>query len=473
VAAATAPVAAGRPAVTAALDHARGGAVRAHWVERLRRLVALPTVSGSLRHRADLEDAAQLLCGWLTAMGMDGAWIARAAPGKPPNVLARWDGAPGRPVVLLYAHVDVQPPGPDAAWPAGPFSAALADGRVHGRGASDDKGPLVAMLAALEAHLVTSGRLPVNVRVWFDAEEELGNPNLAAFLARHRQHLRCDGLVVCDNTRLTGAGRPNLVTGLRGMADLRLNVSGPPRALHSGVYGGEVADPALILACLLASVWSDGRITVPGFYDRVRVVGSAERSSQAAGPGSRLLAQLIGVPECRLFGEPGWAPGERSTLRPSVTVTQLATAAGRDRASAAVATAASARLNLRLVPDQRPDDVVRLLRRHLARRTPPGVTVRMDLLGSARPVLMSVMDPFIRAAARALTATWGVPPALARAGGTVRVVSEFHGRWGVPVAMWGLSTPGDAVHAAQESFPLPELWRGTEAVLRLLDEAAR
>ena len=198
-----------------------------------------------------------------------------------------------------------------------------------------------------------------------------------------------------------------------------------------------------------------------------------QRSSQAARPGPRLLAELIGVPERRLYGEPGWAPGERSTLRPSVTVTQLATAAGRDRAAAAIATAASARLNLRLVPDQRPDDVVLLLRRHLARRTPPGVTVRMDLLGSARPVLMSTMHPFIRAAARALAATWGAPPALARAGGTVPVVSELHGRWGVPVAMWGLSTPGDAIHAARESFPLAELWRGTEAVLRLLDEAAR
>lgn len=467
------PVAVGRPAVTAALDHARRSDVRARWVVRLRRLVALPTVSGSPLHRADLEEAARLLCGWLASMGMDGARIARAAPGTPPNVLARWDGAPGRPVVLLYAHVDVQPPGPDAAWPAGPFSAALAGGRVHGRGASDDKGPLVAMLAALEAHLAASGRLPVNVRVWFDAEEELGNPNLAAFLARHRQHLYCDGLVVCDNTRLTGAARPNLVTGLRGMTDLRLTVSGPPRALHSGVYGGEVADPALILAGLLTSVWSGGRITVPGFYDRVRPAENTERSSQAARPGPRLLAQLIGVPERRLYGEPGWAPGERSTLRPSVTVTQLATAASRDRAPAAIATAASARLNLRLVPDQHPDDVVRLLRRHLARRTPPGVTVRMDLLGSACPVLMSTMHPFIRAAARALAATWGVPPALARAGGTVRVVSELHGRWGVPVAMWGLSTPGDAVHAAQESFPLAELWRGTEAVLRLLDEAAR
>jgi acetylornithine deacetylase/succinyl-diaminopimelate desuccinylase-like protein len=456
----------------AALRHAGRPDVRARWVSRLQALVRLPTMSVDARRRPDLERAARLLMGWLPATAPDDVVLARADRYGRPNVLARWDPLPGAPVLLLYAHFDVQPPGPAHLWHDPPFSGRVTGHRVLGRGASDNKGPLVAILAALESYATAARRLPVNVRLWLDPEEEIGNPGLQRFLARHRERLRCDALVVCDHTRLTGADRADLVTGLRGVVDLELTVFGPPRQLHSGLFGGEVADPAMVLAGLLGSIWYAGRITVPGLYDGVRPVRSAERARLAAGlQGPAALARSVGLPPRRLVGEPGWAPGERATLRPSVTVTHLRTGATPGSLTpAAIATSATAWLNLRLVPEQDPDDVVRDVQRHLKSRTPPGVTVRLRRLRSAPPVAVRTDSPVVRAAVRALSATWGLPPLPARSGGTVPVVAELHRRWGVPVAMSGLSTPSDRVHGANESFSLTELRRGTEAAIRLLAE---
>jgi acetylornithine deacetylase/succinyl-diaminopimelate desuccinylase-like protein len=459
-------------ALDAALSHARRPDVRARWVRQLRRLVALPTVTGSASHRPAMDAAARLLCDLLSHVGLRRCDIVRATPSAPANVVAEWLGRPGRPVLLLYAHFDVQPPGPATAWHRPPFSGLLAGGRVHGRGASDNKGPLVAVLAALESHLATSGRLPVNVRVWFDGEEESGNPHLAGLLARHSDRLRCDGLVVCDDTRLAAPDRATLVTGLRGSVDLRLSVYGPARALHSGLFGGEVLDPALVLARILASLWSDGRVAVPGFYRRVRTAPPAVRAALAAGrPPVRELARMAAVPPGWLTGEPGWRPGERSTLRPGLTVTELTTGAGR--MASAIAPTATARINLRLVPDQQPREVAALVGDHVLRQTPAGVRSRIDLLAAVDPVDVPLGHPLISATRRALTATWHTPPALTRSGGTVGAVPALHRRLGIPVAMWGLSGAGDGVHAADESFAAADLNRGTEAVSRLLVEVAR
>ena len=276
----------------------------------------------------------------------------------------------------LYAHVDVQPPGPLAAWHWPPFSGLLAEGRVHGRGASDNKGPLVAVLAALESYLTTSGLLPVNVRVWFDGEEESGNPHLAGLPARHSDRLRCDGLVVCDDTRLAAPDRATLVTGLRGSADLRLAVRGPARALHSGLFGGEVLDPALVLARLLTSLWSDGRVAVPGFYRRVRSAPPGLRTTLAAGrPPFRDLARMAAVPSAWLIGEPGWQPGERSTRRPSLTISELTTGPGRT--ASADCTGRGGADQPALVPGQLPREVAALVGQQIL-AAEPGRSAKPD-----------------------------------------------------------------------------------------------
>jgi acetylornithine deacetylase/succinyl-diaminopimelate desuccinylase-like protein len=439
-------------------------------MRQLQQLISIPTIAQSSRHRGALEQAAHALCTLLSGIGLTRCQILRAGPSAPPNVWGEWRRAPGQPVLLIYGHFDVQPPGPARAWAIPPFAGAVAGGRIHGRGASDNKGPLIAHLAGIESHLATSGRLPVNVRVWLDGEEEAGSPHLHRLLERHGERLRCDGLVVSDSTRMTRDGRPALVTGLRGTADVRITVDGPPRALHSGVFGGEVLDPALVLATLLASIWRDGRICVPGFYRRVRPPGGRERARLALGrPTACQFARLLGVTENALQGEADWAPGERSALRPSVTITELASSGG---GPAAIATRAAARLNLRLVPDQRAAEITALLAGHLRRQAPPGVVPRIKLLASTDPVVIPVGHPLVMAAARALAAAWGTWPAITRSGGTMPAVAALHHRFGMPVAMWGISSPSDAIHAPGESFGLTDLHRGTEAVIRLLSEAS-
>jgi acetylornithine deacetylase/succinyl-diaminopimelate desuccinylase-like protein len=346
----------------------------------------------------------------------------------------------------------------------------VSGGRIHGRGASDNKGPLLAQLAGLENWLATAGRLPVNVRVWLEA----GSPHLGPMLDRCGYLLRADGLAVSDSTRLAENDRPTLITGLRGLVDLRLLVTGPGRALHSGQLGGEVPDPALMLARMVASLSdSRGRIAVPGFYRQVRPPAPGERARLSLGrPSPEALAKTAAVQTAELLGECGWEPGERSTVRPSLTVTGLSAGRTDAKATNAITTTATARVNLRLVPDQTPADVVVLVSRHLRRVVPPRTKYWLEVLGSAAPVLVPDDHPLVRAACQALHATWGEPPAYVRSGGTIPVVAELHRRFGMPAALWGLSRPGDRIHSGDESFVLDDLHRGSEVVTRFLHELA-
>jgi acetylornithine deacetylase/succinyl-diaminopimelate desuccinylase-like protein len=462
------------PALARALAYGRRPDVRARWLRTLQRLVALPTVSSLALACDATEHAAGLLCRELSRIGMDRCVILRSQPGGPPSVWSEWRGAPGRPLVLLYGHFDVQPPGARAGWSRPPFGGAVLNGRIHGRGTSDNKGPLLTQLAGLESHLAVSGRLPVNVRVWLEAEEEVGSPHLGRLLDRYGQLIRADGLALSDNTRLVRGDRPTLVSGLRGLVDLRLRVQGPGRALHSGSLGGEVLDPALVLSRMVSSLWdAHGRIAVPGFYQRVRSPSAQERHQLAASrPSLTSLAEAAAVGMPDLLGECGWDPGERSTVRPSLTVSGLS--AGRtDRlATTAIAVSATARINIRLVPDQQPEEVIHLVARHLRTVAPPRADYRLEVLASADPVVVPHDHLLIAAADRALYATWGVPAAHVRSGGTIPVVAELHHRYRMPAAMWGLSRPADRIHSNDESFALKDFYRGTEIVARLLHELA-
>ena len=462
----------GDPGPALALAYARRPDVRERRVRMLRRLVTLPTVSSSAAHRDAVDRAAELLRRELDRIGMDRSLILRGT--GPPSVWGEWRRAPGRPVLLLYGHFDVQPPGPSAGWSRPPFSGVVSGGRIHGRGSSDNKGPLLAHLAGLENYLATSGWLPVNVRVWLEAEEEAGSPHLGRLLDRYGHLIRADGLAVSDSTRLAGGDRPTLVTGLRGLVDLRLRVAGPGHALHSGQLGGEVRDPALVLTQMVASLWdSRGRIAVPGFYRQVRPPAPGERARLTSGrPSPESLAEAASVRAEELLGECGWEPGERSTLRPSLTVTGLSAGSTGTGATNAITTSATARINIRLVPDQRPADVVALVTRHLRAVVPPRTKYRLDVLASADPVLVPDDHPLVSAAGRALRATWRKPPVYLRSGGTIPVVAELHRRFGMPAALWGLSRPGDRIHSSDESFALEDLHRGSEVATRFLHELA-
>lgn len=457
-------------ALESALSYGRRPQVRARWMSTLRRLIALPTLSGS----PALERAGTLLARELTAFGMQRCRIIRAGPHAPPSVWAERRDVPGAPCLLLYAHFDVQPAGLQP-WPRSPFGAEVSGGRVYGRGASDNKGPLVCLLAGLESHLATAGRLPVNVRIWLEGEEERGSPHLHAFLDRYGPLLKADAIALSDSTRVSGEDSPTLVTGLRGMLDISLTVGGPLHELHSGAFGGEVLDPGMVLSHLVSSLWtSDGRVRIAGFYDAVRKPTQDERlQNSAIGGRCRAFAESAGVPVNGLRGEQGWPPGTRSTLRPSLTVVGLSAGQTGASAVAAIPTSATARINIRLVADQQPQDIACRLRDHFRQAAPRGARYRMKVLAQADPVLSEPGQPFVGPLHRALTSTWGRSPLVIRNGGTIPVVAELHRRFGMPAAMWGLSGPDDRIHAPGESIAIRELRRGTEVVTRLLQEAAR
>jgi acetylornithine deacetylase/succinyl-diaminopimelate desuccinylase-like protein len=399
---------------------------------------------------------------------------ARILPGPnggAPSVYADWLDAPGRPTVLLYGHFDVQPAEPLTAWRTPPFRATIAGSNLFARGASDDKGQLFIHLKALESHLASGGRLPVNVKIWLEGEEEIGSPNLDAFLDHEIARLRADAVVVSD-TEMAGPGRPTIIYGLRGMLACTIEARGPRRELHSGRYGGAVHNPLQALCEIVAGLHDrHGHVTIPGFYDRARPAPLDERRDlrRHAVSDAALLADL-GLSSG--WGEPDYSMAERVSLRPSLIVTSLCDA-GAPAGKAAIPARATARLNVRLVPDQDPDEVAELLRRHLAAVTPSSVRVRLIVTGGAHPVLMPRNNPATTAMVRAVTRTWGVPPVFTRSGGSIAAVERLHRRLAVPVVLLGFGLPDDSIHGSNEKLDLPTFFRGVETMRRFLTEYAR
>jgi acetylornithine deacetylase/succinyl-diaminopimelate desuccinylase-like protein len=450
----------------APLAHARTPAVRQRWLRELGALLAFPTVSAQPERRPALEACARWLASHLRALGLRDARVLDGA-GGPPSVYASWRGAPGRPTLLLYGHFDVQPAEPLAAWRTPPFKATRAGQHIYARGASDDKGQLFIHLKAIESYMAAGGRLPLNVVVWLEGEEELGSPHLAEVLSRHAERLRADAALVSD-TEMFEPGRPAIVYGLRGSVACELVVSARDGELHAGRYGGAAPNPAQALAGILAALHDrHGRVAIPDFYGRVREVSAEEREELRAG----------GIPDRRLlrtsgaaWGEHGYTPFERVTIRPALLITGLAGGYTGPGGKGSIPTQALARLNFRLVPDQRPEEVIQQLRRHVAALTTPGLRAHVRGGKGASPVLLPRAHPAITAAARAVEQVWEVEPVFTRSGGAIAPVEQLSRRFGLPVILLGFGQPDDNIHGPNERIGLPNLFRGVETIIRVLAE---
>lgn len=448
-------------AASAALAHARTRASRD--LCGLARLLAIPSVSSDPARRGDARRAADFLVAHLRRLGFDGARAVDTSSN--PLVLAEWLHAPGRPTLLLYGHYDVQPAG--GRWRSPPFRPVLRAGRVFARGASDDKGQLWCHLSALDACLASSGRLPVNVRVILDGDEETGSGPLLRYVARHAASLRADAALMSD-TRMFAPDRPALIVGLRGGLGLNVTALGPPRDLHSGHFGGAVANPAQALAGILASLHDRrGRIAVPGLYDQVRrrTPEQRQRLNRLGVPEARIL-QDAGVP--RGAGELGFTAYERLTTRPALIIQRLAAGAPGRAPHSVIPASASAQLRFRLVPDQSAAEVERLVRDHLARLTPPGVRLHVETFMRAEPALIHPRHPAMLAARRALRRTFGSPVRLLRSGGSIPVVESFQRELHIPTVLMGFALAEDNAHGPDESFGLDRLAKGAEASIRFL-----
>jgi acetylornithine deacetylase/succinyl-diaminopimelate desuccinylase-like protein len=396
--------------------------------------------------------------------------------GGHPLAYGDWLGAPGMPTALVYGHYDVQPADPLDAWTSPPFMPAVRDGRLYARGATDDKGQLFIHLAAIEAHLSVHGRLPINVKVVIEGEEEVGCSHLAALVRARRELFEADVVIDSDNA-MFARGVPSLAHALRGIACFQLDVRGPASDLHSGSFGGAVANPAQALAMLLAGLRdADGRVAIPGFYDDVRPLSHDERAELAAVPfDERAWCEALGVGAAA--GEAGYSTLERMWARPTLDINGLASGFAGEGFKTVLPATATAKLSMRLVPDQNPSRVGDLLEARLAAlaaelRPPGAVHVTLTRLHTGAPWLLRSDHPFLEAARRAFAHAFGQAPVLTREGGSNPIISVFQDVLGVPTIMFGIGLPDEHAHAPDEHLDLENFRRGTRAAARLYSELA-
>jgi acetylornithine deacetylase/succinyl-diaminopimelate desuccinylase-like protein len=447
------------PAVQTADVAAYLDANRERVLEELLALLRIPSVSTDPRRAADVARAADFVADALRRAGLE----ARVHPtAGHPVVTAASPPIAGAPTVVIYGHYDVQPAEPLAAWATPPFEPVVLDGRILGRGASDDKGQVFAHVKAVEALRDLDGGLPLNVRFVVEGEEETGSPSLAAFLTEQRDALAADVALVSDGAMLAPE-TPTITYGLRGAVYLTVRVRTAARDLHSGAYGGGVANPLGALAALLASLKdADGRIAVAGFYDDVVEVDDAERERMAAVPFDRdAFMSEAGV--AATPGEAGRGLLERLWARPALDVHGLGGGFVGQGMKTVIPAEGIAKLSCRLVARQDPDHIARLLDAHLRRVAPEGVEVDVVVEGRGEPTLTPLDHPAVTATARALEAVWGRPVVYARSGGSIPVVADLQRVLGAVPVLLDMGLEDDRLHAPNEKFEVRHYLQGIQA----------
>ena len=435
--------------------------------DELFEFLRIPSVSARSEHKSDCLAAAGFVSAALTRIGFTSEIIS--TPGHP-IVLGEWRGAgDDAPTLLVYGHYDVQPAEPLELWTSPAFEPTVRDGRIYARGSVDDKGQLYLHIKALEAHFAVRGTLPVNVIVLAEGEEEVGSVNLEAFLERERHRLRCDAVVISDST-MFAPGIPSILSSLRGMAYLQIDVRGAGGDLHSGMYGGAVVNPAMALARILATFHDEsGKVAIPGFYDAVQPFPDSVREGMRSLPFSdETLMHEVGVNA--LGGEPGYTTLERLWTRPTCEVNGLLSGYTGEGAKTVLPAVSMAKVSFRLVRDQDPDDIAALVAEHVARVTPKGVTSTVTALHGGKPWRADLQGPIIEAGKRALEAAFGRAPVITGEGGSIPVVGDFERILGTPVLLMGFGLPGENAHAPDEWISVENYRLGIRAAATLLDE---
>lgn len=426
-----------------------------------------PSISTDSRHTADVRACAQWLIEKLTGMGLA---VELHETARHPIVVARNEHRADRKKVLIYGHYDVQPVDPLALWQNPPFEPEIREGKIWARGATDNKGQMLAHILGVEKTLREQGELPVNLIFLFEGEEEIGSPNLAPFLREHRESLRCDVIAVSD-TGMVAPGVPTMGYGLRGIACAEVTLRGPKGDLHSGIYGGAVANPATAIARLVASLHdSNGKILVEGFYDDVRPLEAWERDMWKKIPGvadSDFLA-VTGSPS--VFGEEGYSSAERVWARPTAEVNGIGGGYQGEGSKTVLPAEAFAKFSFRLVPDQDPKDILEKVRAHFEKHCPAGVSIDIYIGHDGKPYLADPHSADGKAAQRALTAAFGSEPVLIREGGSIPIIQSFREILGADTLLLGLALPDCQIHAPNENFPVANFEAGILLNQHLLRE---
>jgi len=437
------------------------------YLKDLIELCAISSVSAQPEHARDIRHASLWLSEHLRDIGLKADAMET---GGNPVVYAEWKHPdPARPTVLIYGHYDVQPAEPFEAWTSDAFKPVVRDGFLYARGASDNKGQFMAHVKAVQTYLAAHGTLPVSVKFLIEGEEEIGGPHLAPFIAKHMGLLACDVAVISDS-ELMAMDQPVITHGLRGLAYFEVEARTAARDLHSGSYGGNAQNPAMALAQILAGLKDgQGRVTIAGFYDDVRVLSPAEREDIARLPftEANIMAET-GAPAA--FGEPEFNVAERRGARPTLEINGIWGGYTGPGAKTVLPATASAKISCRLVPNQDPQKIYELVKAEIERRCPAATTLSFKTFGMSAGTLIDLDSPEIRAAVRAAEATYGARPLFALEGGSLPVVNDLQKYLGKPVAMLGFGLPGDNIHAPNERFALECYEKGIEASIRFLNE---
>jgi len=442
---------------------------RDRYVDELKQYLAIPSISALPQHAADVRRAAEWTAEALRQAGLQNVRLIET-PGNP-VVYADWLNAPGKPTILYYGHYDVQPVDPLDLWTSPPFEATVRDGEIYARGSADDKGQVFMHIKAAEAHLKQNGNLPLNIRFFIEGEEEVGSVHLDDFVRSHKQDLAADVVVISDSP-MFDRGIPSICYGLRGLAYFQVDLRGTKSDLHSGSFGGAVANPAFVLAQILAQMKDrGGRIKIPGFYDDVRELSEAERAEWKKLPFNETkYRKELGAP--RLFGETGFSTLERVWARPTFEVNGLLSGFTGEGAKTVLPATAMAKVSMRLVPDQDPEKIGDLFESYLRKVAPKTVALTVTRMHGGKPWMAEFDNKYVRAAGRAIEQGFGKAPVFNREGGSIPVVSTFQEELGVPSVLFGIGLPDENAHAPDEKLDLGNFHNGIIASAYLYQEIA-
>jgi acetylornithine deacetylase/succinyl-diaminopimelate desuccinylase-like protein len=442
---------------------------RERYLDELKAFLAIPSISALPAHMADVKRCAAWCGDEMRRIGLHNVRLIDT-PGNP-VVYGDWLGADGAPTILFYGHYDVQPVDPLELWQSPPFEATIRDGEIYARGSADDKGQVFMHFKAIEAHLKQSSRLPVNIKIILEGEEEVGSVNLDNFIHDHKAELGGDVVVISDSP-MFARGVPSICYGLRGLVYFQIDLRGSSTDLHSGSFGGAVANPAFVLAQVLAQMKDrGGRVKIPGFYDDVVPLTEEERNAWATLPfNEKSYKKDFGIP--KLAGESGYTTLERTWARPTFEVNGLLSGFTGEGAKTVLPAVAMAKVSMRLVPNQHPDRIAELFEAYVKDVAPATVSLKVTRMHGGKPWMTSYDNPYVQAAGRAIEKGFGRKPVFTREGGSIPVVSTFQEELGLPSVLFGVGLPDENAHAPNEKLDVANFHGGIISSAILYQEIA-
>ena len=443
---------------------------RDRYLEELKEYLAIPSISALPEHKGDVRRCAEWTADEMRRIGLQNVRLEET-PGHP-IVYGDWLGAEGAPTILFYGHYDVQPVDPLELWESPPFEATIRDGEIYARGSADDKGQVFMHFKAIEAHMKQNGKLPVNMKILLEGEEEVGSANLDDFIKAHKAELAADVVVISDSP-MFDRGIPSICYGLRGLVYFQIDLRGTKSDLHSGSFGGAVANPNMVLAQILSQMKDKGgRVKIPGFYDDVKELREEERAEWKKLPFNETrYRKELGAP--KLFGESGYSTLERVWARPTVEVNGILGGFTGEGAKTVIPAVAMAKVSMRLVPNQDPDKIAELFEAYVKKVAPKTVEVKVTRMHGGKPWMTDFDNPFVQAAGRAIEKGFGKKPVFNREGGSIPVVATFQEILGLPSVLFGIGLPDENAHAPNEKLDLNNFHGGVIASAYLYDEVGK